>query len=51
MMKIMMKKNSITEIVKGAHNDSQHQESAQPKTRPIDFQVVQLTNAWCHLYN
>ena len=48
-MKIMMKKNSITEIVKGAHNDSQHQKSAQPKTRPIDFHVVQLTDAWCHL--
>ena len=31
MMKIMMKYNSIKEIVKGAHNGTQYQNSAHPK--------------------
>ena len=35
-----MKKNSIKEIVKGAHNDTQHQNSAHPKTSPIDCDGV-----------
>ena len=32
MMKIMMKYNSIKEIVTGAPNDTQHQNNAHPKT-------------------
>ena len=32
MMKIMTKYNSIKEIVTGAHNDTQHQNNAHPKT-------------------
>ena len=31
MMKIMMVKNFIKEIVKQAHNNAQHQNSAHPK--------------------
>ena len=45
MMKIMMKKNFIKEIVKGAHNDTQHKNSTHPRASPIDCNVAQLTNA------
>ena len=34
MMKILMKYNFIKEIVKGAHNDTQHQNSTHPRTSP-----------------
>ena len=33
---ILMKWNSIKELVKGTHNDTQCQDNAHPKTRPID---------------
>ena len=33
---IMMKCHSIKEFIKGTHNDTQHQNSAQPNTSPID---------------
>ena len=45
MMKIMTKQNSMKEIVKGAHNNTQHHNSAHPKTSPMDCDGVQLTNA------
>ena len=48
-MKIMMKQNSIKEIVNGVHNDTQHQKSSHPKTRPKDCDRAQLTNAQCHM--
>ena len=42
MMKIMMKLNSIKEIVKGAKgtHDTQHQNRAHPKNSPIDCDGV-----------
>ena len=49
MMKIMTKKNSIKEIVKGAQNDTQHKNSTHPRASPIDCNVTQLTNAQCHM--
>ena len=49
MMKIMMKWNSIKEILKGAHNDTQHQNSARLRTSAIDCDGVQLTNAKYHM--
>ena len=35
---------------KGAHNETQHQNSARPKTNPIDCDGVQLTNVTWNLY-
>ena len=35
-MKIMMKLNSIKEIVTGAPNDAQHHNNAHPKNIPMD---------------
>ena len=35
MMKVMMKYNSLKEIVKGAHNDTQLHNKALPKTSPV----------------
>ena len=40
MMKIIMKYNSIKEIVTGAPNDAQDQNNAHPKTSPIDCDVI-----------
>ena len=51
-MKIPIIVTTITrkkEIVKGAHNDTQHQNSAHPNASPIDCDWVQLTNAQCHM--
>ena len=48
-MKIMMKYKSLKEIVKGAHNDTQHQNSTHPKISSIDYDGVQLTNGQCHV--
>ena len=48
-MKIMIKYNSINEIVKGAQNDTQQQNNAHPKDSPVDCDGVQLTNAQCHM--
>ena len=45
MMRIMMNSNSITEIVKRTHNDTQHQNSAHQKISPTDCDGVQLDNA------
>ena len=49
MLKIMMKKHSIKEIVKGAQNDTQHKNSTRQRASPIDCNVTQLTNAQCHM--
>ena len=49
MMKTMMVYNSIKKIVTGSPNDTQHQNNAHPKTSPIDFDGVLLTNAQCHM--
>ena len=49
MMKIMMKLNSIKEIVTGASNDTQHQNNAHTKTNPTDCDWELLTNAQCHI--
>ena len=49
MMKIMMKENSTKEIVKGAQNDTQHQNSVHPKNSPLDCDGVHLTDAQCHI--
>ena len=38
----MMKYHTIKECVKETHNDTQHQNSAHPKTGPIDCDVMQL---------
>ena len=45
MKKIMMKYNSIKEIVKEAHNDTQHQNNTHPKTSRTDCDGAQLANA------
>ena len=45
MIKIVMKYNSLKEIVKGAHNDTQDQNRAHPK----NSDGVQLTNATWYL--
>ena len=49
MMKIMVKYNSIEEIVTGAPNDTQHQNNAHPKNSPLDCDGVLLTNLQCHM--
>ena len=49
MMKIMVKYNSIEEIVTGAPNDTQHQNNAHPKNSPLDCDGVLLTNVQCHM--
>ena len=49
MIEIMMKYNSIKEIVTGAPNDTQHKNNAHPKTSPIDCDGVLLTNVQCHM--
>ena len=41
--------NSIKEIVKGAHINTQHQNSAHPRNSLIDCDGVQPTNAQCHI--
>ena len=41
--------NSITEIIKRTHDDTQHQNSARPKMTSIDCDGVQLTNVQCHM--
>ena len=41
---IMMKQNSVKELVKGTHNDRQHQNNAHSKTSSIDCDGVQ-----CHM--
>ena len=46
---VMMKYNSFQEIVKWAHNDTQHQNSEHPQNSPIDGDGVQLTDAQCHV--
>ena len=46
---VMMKQKSINELVKGTHNDTQHQNKTHPKPSPIDCDGVQLTNAQCHM--
>ena len=48
-MKTTMKYNTITEIVKGAHNDVQHFNKAPPKISPLHCDGVQLTNAKFHM--
>ena len=48
-MKIMMKLNSIKEIETGAPYDTKHQNNAHPKTSPIDYDGVLLTNIQCHV--
>ena len=45
MMKIIMHKNSIKEIVTGAPNDTHHQSNAHPKSNPLACDGVLLTNA------
>ena len=47
-MKIMMKQNTVTEIVRGADDDTQNQNST-PQNSPIDCDGVQLTNAQWHM--
>ena len=57
MMTIVMKYNSIKEIVTGAPNDTQHQNNAHQKTKqptnkqnsPIDCDGVLLTDVQCHM--
>ena len=49
MIKYVIKQNSLTEIVIGAPNDTQHQNNANPKNSPIDCDGVLLTNAQCHM--
>ena len=49
MMKIMMKYNSIREIVTGAPNDTEHQNNTHPKHSPIDCDGILLTNAQWHM--
>ena len=44
-----MKYKYIKQIIRGAHNDIQHQNNAHPKNCPIDCDGVQLTNAQCHM--
>ena len=44
---IMMKWDSIKEIVTGAANDTQHQNNAHPKTSPIDCDGVLRNNVQC----
>ena len=41
--------NHHDERVKGTDNDIQHQNSAHPKTSPIDCDGVQLSNAQCYM--
>ena len=43
-----MKYNFIKELVKGTHNDTQHQNNAHPKSSPIDCGMAQLANAQYH---
>ena len=38
----MLKFSYIKELVKGTHNDTQHQDNAHPKSSPIDCDGVQL---------
>ena len=45
---ITMKYNSIKELVRGTHNDTQHQNTAHPKNSPKDCDGVQLASAQCH---
>ena len=45
----MMKMNYIKELLNGTHYNIQHQNNAHPKTSPIDYVGVQLTNAQCHM--
>ena len=40
----------LKEIIKGAHNDTQHQNNAHPENSPIDCDGMQLTNAQCPWY-
>ena len=49
MMEIMMKYNSIKEIVTGAPNDTQHQNNAYTKSNNVDCDGVLLTNAKSHM--
>ena len=49
MMKIMIKYNSITEILTGAPNDTEHQNNALPKKQSYRLWWVLLTNAQCHI--
>ena len=44
-----MKQNSIKELAKVTHNDTQHQNNAYPKNSPVDCDGMQLTNAQCHM--
>ena len=44
-----MKYNSFKELLKGTHNGAQHQNNAHPKTSPIDYDRLQLTNAQCYV--
>ena len=41
--------NSIKEIVKGAHNDTQHQNSTHPKNSPIDCDGWPMYNVTWYL--
>ena len=50
MVKITMEWHSIREIVKGEPNDTQHQNNAHQKKRPIDCDWVQLASAQWYLY-
>ena len=48
-MKIMMKLNYTTKIVKGDPNDNQDKTNAHPKKSPIDCHGVLLTNVQWHM--
>ena len=49
MMKLIIKYNSVKDVVKVAPNDTQHQNNAHPKSSPIDCDGVQPTNAQCQM--
>ena len=46
----MMEPNSVKELVKVAHNDTQHQNSAHPKPSPIDWCSWPMHNVTWYLY-
>ena len=39
----------VKDIVKGAHDDTQHQNNTHTKNNPIECDRVKLTKAQCHM--
>ena len=49
MMKIVLKYNSIKEIIKEAPTDTHHENNTHTQNRPIGCDGMPLTNAQCHM--